>query len=81
VQIIGTAVRPDFDYYKFEYRPEGAAEWSFLTRGDTSVSGGPLMTWETSTVAPGTYWLRLIVVDKTGNYWEEIPELRVRVVR
>ena len=53
----------------------------FLTRADSPVTNGTLvMTWDTNTVAPGVYWLRLIVVDTTGNYWAEMPEFRVSVV-
>jgi catechol 2,3-dioxygenase-like lactoylglutathione lyase family enzyme len=79
VQIRGTATRPNFAYYKFEYKPEGAGTWNFLVRFDRPVTTGVLMDWYTTTVRPGVYWLRLIVVDKTGNYWPEFAELRVIV--
>jgi len=79
VQIRGTATRPNFAYYKFEYRPEGAGTWNFLVSFKRPVTSGVLMDWYTTTVRPGVYWLRLIVVDKTGNYWPEFAELRVIV--
>ena len=79
VQFRGTATRPNFDYYKFEFKPEGAKDWNFLVRFDRPVVDGVLMEWHTTTVPPGVYWLRLIVVDKSGNYWPEFAELRVIV--
>lgn len=79
VKFRGTATRPNFDYYKFEFKPEGAKDWTFLVRFDRPVINGVLMEWHTYTVPPGAYWLRLIVVDKSGNYWPEFAELRVVV--
>jgi len=79
VQIRGTATRPNFAYYKVEYQPEGAGTWNFLVRFDRPITNGVLMDWYTTTVRPGAYWLRLTVVDKTGNYWPELAELRVIV--
>jgi hypothetical protein len=67
----------NFQYYKFEYRPEGA-EWRFLLQSDQPVVGGTLMEWWTMTVGPATYWLRMTVVDNGGNYLPP-AELRVHV--
>jgi len=79
VQFRGTATCPNFDYYKFEFKPEGAKNWNFLVRFNKPVVDGILMEWHTTTVPPGVYWLRLIMVDKSGNYWPEFAELRVIV--
>ncbi len=81
VQFRGTAIRPNFQYYKFEFRPEGAKTWSFLRRFDQPATNGLLMEWDTTKVPAGAYWLRLIVVDKSGNYWPELAELRLFVIR
>ncbi len=70
IQIVGSAVIPDFWYYKFEFRPSGADAWTFIQRFDVPISGGILTAWDTRTVASGNYELRLVVVDKTGNYPE-----------
>lgn len=80
VQFRGTAKRPSFQYYKFEFRPEGAKTWSFLGRFERAVVNGVLMEWDTTGVARGTYWLRLVVVDQTDNYWPEAAEMRVVLV-
>ena len=80
VQIQGTANIDRFAYYKFEFRPEGSPTWRFLTRFEQPVTNGKLMDWHTYTVPPATYWLRLVVVDQTGNYPEPC-EIRVIVKR
>jgi len=80
VQIKGTANIDRFWYYKFEFRPEGDPTWHFLTRFEQPVTDGKLMDWHTYTVVPGTYWLRLVVVDETGNYPEPC-EIRVTIKR
>ena len=70
IQIIGTANIPDFWYYKFEFRGNGFGDWTFIQRFDTSLNGGILGAWDTRSVPSGDYELRLVVVDKTGNYPE-----------
>jgi len=70
VQIQGSACIDNFWYYKFEFKSEGAKEWSFIKRFDKPVESGVLGTWDTSALPAGTYLFRLVVVDKTGNYPE-----------
>jgi len=72
VEVWGSASIPDFDYYKLEfgkgYRP---STWSLI--GDLQqdpVSDGLLGVWDSSPFARGVYTLRLVVVDRTGNYKE-----------
>jgi hypothetical protein len=79
LRIMGTATRPNFCYYKFEFRPQAATEWAFLVSAQAPVANGVLMLWDTRTVANGTYELRLVVVDNTGNYWPEYPEISLTV--
>lgn len=80
VDIRGTANIPNFHFYKIQFRPENETGWGQLYQGDAPVVNGVLMTWVTSTVPPGVYWLRLIVEDPTGNYPEPC-EIRVTVTR
>jgi hypothetical protein len=75
----GTATRERFLYYKFEFRPETNPDYAYLVRFEAPVTNGILMDWDTRTVPSGAYWLRLIVVDNTGNYWPELAEVRVVV--
>jgi hypothetical protein len=80
VSVAGTADIPNFQYYKVEY---GAGEppqsWHVL--GDVrrrQVSGGVLETFNAGAFPPGVYYLRLTVVDLTGNF--PIAPCAVRVV-
>lgn len=72
-------MRSGFQYYKFEIKPERERGWAFLNRSETPVADGILFNWDTRNTLPGPYWLRLVVVDRTGNYWEESPEIRLFV--
>ncbi len=81
VEFRGTATRANFDYYKFEFKTESATDWNFLTRFKKPVVNNVLMEWHTRTVPRGIYLVRLIVVDKTGNYWPEFAQVRVIVER
>jgi hypothetical protein len=72
VAVRGTANIADFDYYKIELAPganPGDGAWQVV--GDlhrAPVSAGVLMSLNAGSFSPGTYSLRLVVVDKTGNY-------------
>lgn len=80
----GAAGGPDFRYYKVQFMPEssrGTGNWGELFKNETPVpQTGKLMDWYTYSVAPGVYWIRLIVADHTGNY-PEPREIRVQVER
>ena len=80
VHFRGSADIPNFEYYKFEFRLSGALQWQYLTRKDKPVSDGDLIEWWTNTIEPGFYDVRMIVVDKTGNYPEPCV-VTVNVVR
>ena len=67
VEISGTANIDKFDHYKFEYRREGATEWSFVERFEEPVVDGFLGIWDTPNLS-GDYWFRLEVVKIDGNY-------------
>jgi hypothetical protein len=68
VEIRGSANIDNFDYYKFEYRSKEAPDWAFVQSFNETVVDGVLGVWDTSSLPPGAYKFRLIVVDKTGNY-------------
>jgi hypothetical protein len=81
VPFMGTASLDNLKYYKFEYRPTGESEWRFLTKLDgASVNNNKLMDWHTYTVNPGTYDIRLTVVDVTENYLQRC-EIQVTITR
>ena len=70
IQVSGSAITENFDYYKFEFRVPGNEEWSFIERYNNAVQGGVLGSWNSDTVAPGEYEFRLVVVDNIGNFPE-----------
>lgn len=65
--VTGTATQPALDYWKMELSADGQ-NWTLLYRTGAAVTGGQLLDFNTRTVPPGAYQLRLVVVDKTGNY-------------
>ncbi|MGQ9594545.1 MAG: hypothetical protein ACUVXH_08460 [Anaerolineae bacterium] len=69
VQFTGTANVENFQYYKLELGVgPSPTEWAFLFSKETPVVDGPLGSWDSAAVPPGTYTIRLVVVDRTGNY-------------
>ncbi len=74
-QVTGTASIGDFWYYKIEIGVgHNPTDWSVI--GDLNyspVSGGVLGTVNAAAFAPGPYTLRLVVVDRTGNFPEPCP--------
>lgn len=72
VPIRGTANTADFQYYKIEVGPGSNPrdnEWTVVGQLHRSpVMGGVLETLNSGAYPAGTYTLRLVVVDQTGNY-------------
>ena len=64
IQLTGTANVPNFQYFKIEMGPGDAPRnWSFIFRRDTPVANGLLGTWNSDTVPPGVYTLRVTLSD------------------
>ena len=74
VPIRGTAGGASFQFYKVEVGPGSNPrdhEWTVIGQLHRNpVAGGVLETFNGGAYAPGTYTLRLVVVDQTGNYPE-----------
>jgi len=68
--IRGTATIDNFWYYKLEFGVgEWPTQWSLIEELHYApVVSGYLGDWKTGALAEGVYQLRLVVVDKTGNY-------------
>jgi len=64
----GTAEHPNFWYYKIEYRQDGLDDWHYLTGQEKQVQKDVLGTWNTTALPNGSYHVRLVIVDRTGNY-------------
>jgi hypothetical protein len=69
VPIIGTAKHEGFQFYKLEYGVgANPNSWSYFDGGDQPVQGGRLGTLNAGALPPGTYSVRIVVVDATGNF-------------
>ena len=67
VDVQGTASIQDFGFYKYEVSPLGAETWATISAGRERVEGGSLGQWDTSSLSPGDYQLRLVVTDNQGQ--------------
>lgn len=70
VSIQGTAVHEDFWYYKLEFAPGNGANGSFgwFDGGENQVRNGYLGSFNSGAVANGTYTIRVVSVDSSGNF-------------
>jgi hypothetical protein len=77
VEIIGSANIENFGFYKLEFTPQSQATWRTIQAGRVPVQDGVLVTsWDTSTVAPGDYLLRLVVTNAAGDL---LPDCQVPI--
>jgi hypothetical protein len=64
-----TESRFPFAYYKIEVGPGASPQnWTVIKKSSQPVTDGELATWDTSNWPNGTYTLRLVVIDTSGNY-------------
>ena len=72
VPIIGSALVPDFQYYKVEYgNGPDPSQWSVIgSMHEVPVVNGQLEIWDTTERSDGVYSLRLRAVKRDGNYGE-----------
>jgi len=70
INVIGTATHDNFDYYKIESAPGPSASenFTYLGGGESPVVNNYLTSIDTNSLGNGTFTLRLIVVDQTGNF-------------
>jgi len=70
VMLKGTANIPNFGFYKYEFSPQGSDNWAAVLASRQSVRDDELGNWDTTAIATGDYYLRLVVTDNQGN---ELP--------
>jgi hypothetical protein len=69
VPIMGTAQHEGFQFYKLEYGiGANPSSWSYFDGGERPVQGGQLGTLNAGALPPGSYSVRIVVVDATGNF-------------
>lgn len=68
VQIMGTATHSRFDHYELAWAPQSAPDnWQLIAVVQNQIVNGSLGTWDTSSLPPGMYRLRLRVVRSTDR--------------
>jgi hypothetical protein len=65
--VYGVAAIANLAYWKAELSADGQG-WALLYRSAAAVADGLLIEFNTRTVPKGAYQLRLLAVDRTGNY-------------
>jgi hypothetical protein len=64
----GTALLEAGESYALEILVPGAAQWSFVGSGNTTISGGVLFeNFNAGNFAPGVYPFRLVLLGQDGN--------------
>jgi hypothetical protein len=69
VDLTGTVDIPDFGFYKYEVAPLNTDTWATIAASRQPVDNGPLGQgkWDTTTLTPGDYQLRLVVTNTQGQ--------------
>ena len=79
VTLVGTVNVDNFGFYKYEFSPQGADTWTTVSAGRDSLINGDLGLWDTSSLTPGDYQLRLEVTDNQGQVYPPcVIPVRVR---
>jgi len=79
VSLVGTVNVDNFGFYKYEVSSQGSDAWSTISAGRKLVNNGEVGLWDTASLTPGDYQLRLEVTDNQGQpYPACIISVRVR---
>ncbi|UCD43532.1 MAG: hypothetical protein JSV69_08045 [Chloroflexota bacterium] len=70
IVVKGTANIQNFGFYKYELARPGEPVWLTIQAGRDIIQDGDLGQWDTRTLAPGDYMLRLVVTDNQGESLE-----------
>lgn len=61
---------PDLGFFKYEYVAVGSEEWMTIAANNQNKTDAELNIWDTTTLTPGDYQLRLVA---TNNLGEALP--------
>lgn len=66
--VVGNASYGDsFGYYSLQIRSDSSATYNFYSRSENPVLNGVLGQMDAGLFSPGLYWIRILIVDNTGN--------------
>jgi proteasome lid subunit RPN8/RPN11 len=67
IEVMGTAFLPEVNRYQVDARPAGLeGGWTTVDSYRGSTKLGELATWDTESLSPGAYELRLVAVDNNN---------------
>ena len=66
VTVKGSAKITNFGFFTLQIAHPGDSVWLPILVGQQAIKNDVLGTWETSTLTPGDYMLRLVVTDNVG---------------
>lgn len=73
----GTVNVTNLGFYKFEFSPAESNSWTTIAAGNKTIVDEPLGgSWDTSSLTPGDYKLRLVVTD---NQNKPMPECIINI--
>jgi len=67
VILFGTVNVQNFGFYKYEYRQRGTGNWVTIAADREPKINAELGAWDTSSLSPGDYEIRLVVIDNDNN--------------
>ncbi len=67
ITVRGNANIVNFGFYTLQIAHPGDAIWLTIQVGQQPVRNDILSTWDTSSLTPGEYMLKLVVTDNVGN--------------
>ena len=69
ITLVGTVDVDNFGFYKYEVSPQGRDAWATISAGRKLVDNGEVGLWDTTSLTPGDYQLRLEVTDNRGQIY------------
>ena len=67
VQLMVTVQFDDLAFYKYEFSQAGSDIWTTIAADDSNEAETELPAWNTGTVVPGDYLLRLVVINRENQ--------------
>jgi hypothetical protein len=67
ITVKGSADFSNFGFYTLQIAHPGDVIWLPIQVGQQAIKNNALGTWDTSTLTPGEYMLKLVVTDNVGN--------------
>ena len=67
ISVRGSASVDNFGFYTLQIAHPGDVIWLPIQVGQQGLKNEVLGTWDSSTLTPGAYLLRLVVTDNVGN--------------